>query len=831
MPSARIVPVTSLAAHRLLALVASVILLFSALGRAAALPLPDPDTGMDPLAGTGHLLVSEVMTGGASASDEFIELYNPTIAALPLEGLEIVYVTATGATITRKASWAAAAAVVPPGAHLLVANEAGIFALIADVTYANGLAATGGSVALRIQGAASAIDAVGWGTAASAWLETRPAPAPAAGSSLERLPGGSAGSTLDTDDNLVDFTVQPLPGPQNSLSEVVPIPSATPAPTPADTVSAAPTPTGEPTPSPTPSGTPSPTPTVTPLATVTPSAIPTPSPTPAPITVEAARALPNGSQAIVEGVALTDSDFIEGGGYLADASGGIAVLVSDGSFDRGARLRVSGVVDDRYAQRTIRATAAGIEVLGAGTDPQAIPVTTGSIGEEIEGRLVELGGFVASELTLLSGATAVDVDDGTGAARVVIAEAAAIDLAPWVRGARVRLVGVVGQRDSSGTGLSGYRTYPRDAADILDIGPPATPVPTPTPVASATPTATPDAAWPLVSIAEARSAPTGARVRIRGVVTLPSGLVDPASAAIQDVTGAILIRLGDEVGPLELGVLVELDGTRSTKAGMLSLRVTRPPVAAGSQGDPEPIRRATGALGEPDEAQLVIARGVVTTAVTRSSAGSVSFSLDDGSGPIRLHVAARAGIPTTRIVRGAWVEARGVLGQETTGREPERGYRIWPRQAADVQVIAAPTASTARAEPDSTTRPADAEPNVIPTASAGRRAPGSRFDALEGGTGAVDAWTERTSVRPVLARAMPTGLPPPVITRVDPRSDSSSRALRPAGLAASGFGVALLAGAVALVGRRARRNLPAASRAYTPADSPPHAQSTEQPPP
>jgi len=37
-----------------------------------------------------HLLISEVMTGGASASDEFVELYNPTGGALSLDGLELV---------------------------------------------------------------------------------------------------------------------------------------------------------------------------------------------------------------------------------------------------------------------------------------------------------------------------------------------------------------------------------------------------------------------------------------------------------------------------------------------------------------------------------------------------------------------------------------------------------------------------------------------------------------------------------------------------------------------------------------------------------------------
>ncbi|HEX2221968.1 MAG TPA: hypothetical protein VHK06_05535, partial [Candidatus Limnocylindria bacterium] len=51
----------------------------------------------------GHLVVSEVMTGGGSASDEFVEIYNPTLLPLPLEGLELIYVTASGTTLTRRA--------------------------------------------------------------------------------------------------------------------------------------------------------------------------------------------------------------------------------------------------------------------------------------------------------------------------------------------------------------------------------------------------------------------------------------------------------------------------------------------------------------------------------------------------------------------------------------------------------------------------------------------------------------------------------------------------------------------------------------------------------
>ena len=53
------------------------------------------------------LLLAELQTGGASASDEFVEVTNAGAASADLVGLEVVYVTSTGGTVTRKATWAA----------------------------------------------------------------------------------------------------------------------------------------------------------------------------------------------------------------------------------------------------------------------------------------------------------------------------------------------------------------------------------------------------------------------------------------------------------------------------------------------------------------------------------------------------------------------------------------------------------------------------------------------------------------------------------------------------------------------------------------------------
>jgi hypothetical protein len=794
VPVVRAIPI---ARNRLVAGLVSIGVLVLAIDHAVALPMTEDLNAVgEPLVEV-HLVVSEVMTGGASASDEFIELYNPSSAELPLEGLEVVYVTASGATVTRKASWSTGAPGVPPGAHVLIANDAGVFAGLADVAYANGLAATGGSVGLRVVGAATAIDAVGWGSAASSWLETQPAPAPAAGSSLERLPGGSAGSSQDTDDNLVDFFVQPLPDPQNSGSPTIPGPSGSPAPT----VSPLPSQTTEPsiepsftaTPTATPSApaTPSPVPSASPTPSATPSATPTATPAPVPLSIANARALPDGTTVTVEGVTLTASDFTDGGGYLVDATGGIAVLVSDGAFGRGELMRVTGIVDDRYAQRTIRTTAETLTSLGAGSEPSASAAPTGSIGESLEGHLVRVSGVISSSATTLSTGLAWDIDDGSGPSRILVGSATGIDTSSWERGVGLTLIGVVGQRDSSGSGTSGFRVQPRDAADILSIVPISTPSPSATSEPSATqpasgsesPSPTPGVS--LVSISEARAAATGTHLRIRGVVTAQSGLIDVGSAVVQDATGGILVRIGTDVGSLALGQLVELEGTRATKAGMLSLRVATPPLLLGSQADPDALRRATGAVGEREEARVVIVRGAISTAISRPRGGNVSFAIDDGSGPIRVTISSRAGIASGSLIRGAWLEVRAVLAQETTGSAPSSGYRLWPRIPADLRVIAEPVASTAAS-----------------TCCAGSRTTAGSA----GGGGVTDALQDSAAVAPhglapILSRPQPTSSPPAQTTTSDELAPASPGAAA-GGAVVSGMGLAALAGLAAWFSRR-----------------------------
>lgn len=162
-----------------------------------------------------YIVISEVQTGSSNdASQEFIELYNPTSASLTLDNWIIEYASASGATWTKKATLASA---IPAHGFYLVAT-AGYG--VSDATMASGLASTGGHVRLKST-SGEVIDVVGWGTATQP--EYAAIGAPVAGGSIERLPGrlsNLAGNGQDTNNNSTDFVVRDVADPQNKLAAV-----------------------------------------------------------------------------------------------------------------------------------------------------------------------------------------------------------------------------------------------------------------------------------------------------------------------------------------------------------------------------------------------------------------------------------------------------------------------------------------------------------------------------------------------------------------------------------------------------------------------------------
>ena len=245
------------------------------------------------------LVVAEVVAGGMSASDEYVEIANAGSNSVDLNGVELVYIASAGTTATRKAAWTDPRPLAP-GRHLLVANSSGAFAGAADTTYSGGIAATGGAVALRAIGGA-VIDAVGWGDATNAFVEGSPAAAPAAGASIERRPGGAGGNASDTNDNAADWVGQSVPVPQNLAWS--PMPPPTPGPTPSPAPTAGPSATTAPSPVETPSLTeppsPAPTDSIVPSESPEPTISESPAPAPTPTSGESPSPWPTSTPTVV----------------------------------------------------------------------------------------------------------------------------------------------------------------------------------------------------------------------------------------------------------------------------------------------------------------------------------------------------------------------------------------------------------------------------------------------------------------------------------------------------------------------------------------------------
>jgi uncharacterized protein YdeI (BOF family) len=845
--------------------VLAAVLLILALGATALAAPGAPLAGIGALAvpswpPSAGLVIAEVVTGGTSASDEYVELTNASPAAIDVAGLEVAYVTSTGGTVTRKATWPTTT-LLEPGRHLLIANSTGVFGAQADATYSGGFAATGGALVVRPIGG-QPIDAVGWGDATSVFIEGSAVLAPAAGSSIERRPGGAGGNGSDTNDNASDFIVNGAPVAQNLAALPVPVPgpsasagptpsptlaptaspTAAPTPTPLPTATPTPTPTASPTPTPTPTHTtaptaspsPAPTPSPTPVATPTPTpaptaspttppsaapttsptpvATPTPTPTPSPtamptptpaITIAAARGLADGAEATIEGILTTNLGALESArtGFIQDETGGIAIYLDAAFGDpipAGMHARITGIVDSRFAQRTIRVDRTDVMVFGADAIPAPRIVSTREASEPFEGLRLEVAGSVTEAPGPLSDGLGITIDDGSGPVRIV-AGPDALGVATPVKGSIVVARGPLGQRDSSGTGVEGYRLNATLGGE-LEVSPSATPTPTtspivapsptatpstapspepspsasataaPTPSPSATPTPTPSptptssptpspspvpSATPnpqALTVGTARLAAIGSTVTVRGVVIAEAGrLGTPAVLVIGDSTGGLPVRLPDGVTAPARGTLLEVRGVLADPYGQIEIR---PPKGAltvvGTGALPSPSALAAAAVGESSEGRLVRVAGTVAAAATKSTSNDITFTITGSDGAtLKILADASAGIDPSTLRKGVVATFTGISGQRATRKGALDGYRVWLRDRADVNVTAQPTpTSKPSAKPSAKPGAGPSAPGVISVKVALLRG-GQRVTVegvLDSGTGLLDASGRRSIV-------------------------------------------------------------------------------------
>jgi hypothetical protein len=194
------------------------------------------------------IVISELAAcGPGGASDEFVELYNSSNAAVDISGWAIQYRSplTTGVFAFSTKGTVPAATTIPAHGYYLFTSGGGLYtgATAADLLHGTttiGLSDVGGHVRIGLPGISGdpadplCSDTVGWGTAIAAEGGAA-APATTGTQSLERKANASstitsmttgadvsAGNNYDSNNNLADFILRPTRQPQNRTSPAEP---------------------------------------------------------------------------------------------------------------------------------------------------------------------------------------------------------------------------------------------------------------------------------------------------------------------------------------------------------------------------------------------------------------------------------------------------------------------------------------------------------------------------------------------------------------------------------------------------------------------------------
>ncbi|HLO14078.1 MAG TPA: lamin tail domain-containing protein [Anaerolineales bacterium] len=222
------------------------ILLITALCGGLALPAVSmPARAAPKMQAATNIVISEFRTRGSSATDEFVELYNPTNGAINIGGWTIRKSSGCGATATTLVT-IPTGVILNPGQHYLSAGLSYSGTTTPDFQdTGNWTIADSGGVAV-LDSSSAVIDQVGMCNT-TAYLE---------GSFLAPMTGTTdqsyerqldiSGSCTDSNNNATDFFLRSPSDPQNSSSPITTCgnPTSTPSPTSTATTTDTPTSTG-----------------------------------------------------------------------------------------------------------------------------------------------------------------------------------------------------------------------------------------------------------------------------------------------------------------------------------------------------------------------------------------------------------------------------------------------------------------------------------------------------------------------------------------------------------------------------------------------------------
>jgi hypothetical protein len=179
-----------------------------------------------------NVIISEIQISGATADDEFVELYNPTTSDIDLTGWKLARRTATAtSSYSYNLLTSFPNKIIPAHSYFLVAHPTDYDGGVpSDAVYSSAsyYIASDNAVILFSDNGHTIIDMVGFGAAASS--ENATIANSASHQSVERKSVSTStaavlfsgehkwsGNGYDSDNNSQDFVIQDNPSPQNSL--------------------------------------------------------------------------------------------------------------------------------------------------------------------------------------------------------------------------------------------------------------------------------------------------------------------------------------------------------------------------------------------------------------------------------------------------------------------------------------------------------------------------------------------------------------------------------------------------------------------------------------
>jgi DNA/RNA endonuclease YhcR with UshA esterase domain len=189
------------------------------------------------------------------------------------------------------------------------------------------------------------------------------------------------------------------------------------------------------------------------------------------LSITEARAKGTGTEVTIEGsVTVAPGTFksaMDDEGFaLQDSSGGVYVKMAEKqSFGLGAKVRVTGTLDEQNKLGILKAVPTGVKLLDDSQQVSPKTVGTGAVNENVEGQLVQVSGNVTKTFQDDSPyGYKLYINDGSGEVQVFVHVSAGFDkaaLQALTANQRITVLGFAAQYETT------YEVAPRQPSDLI----------------------------------------------------------------------------------------------------------------------------------------------------------------------------------------------------------------------------------------------------------------------------------------------------------------------------------------------------------------------------